>query len=255
MIKGDHLTSARFVFDHHGLYVGNGEVIHYPGFSEGVAMGEVEKTTLEKFEAGHGSEVKNHLISLYDAEERVDRAFSEVGQDSYNLIFNNCEHFVNWCFNGLKTSTQVNNVAAGALVTINECDNLRDAVKIAIESALELSKAIKTKRAEEAIVSAALKSAAITSEYANTRDVAITVSKIAQEVSRLVIDKPAQEVVTSFLAKSIASSPASSYAGVTAAATVFGLNTASTVTATTFVGVVGMGTLSTVALPFALKVT
>ena len=35
MQTGDHLISPRPGFTHHGLYVGNNEVIHYAGYSSG----------------------------------------------------------------------------------------------------------------------------------------------------------------------------------------------------------------------------
>lgn len=121
MIKGDHLVSSRLGYSHHGLYIGNGEVIHYSGFSELFDKGSIEVTTLEDFEQGRGSFVENHFVSVYDADERVERACSKLGEDSYNLLFNNCEHFVNWCFNGFKTSSQVNNAVVGlAKVVANE---------------------------------------------------------------------------------------------------------------------------------------
>ena len=100
MIKGDHLVSSRLGYDHHGLYIGDGEVIHYSGFSELFDKGSIEITTLEDFEQGSNSSVKNHIVTVYNADERLERAYSKLGEDSYNLIFNNCEHFVNWCFNG-----------------------------------------------------------------------------------------------------------------------------------------------------------
>lgn len=117
MIKGDHLVSPRTGYDHHGLYVGDEKVIHYSGFSEFLNKGSIEITTLEKFENGHGSTVKKHIFSVFDAEERVKRAYSKIGEDSYNLLFNNCEHFVHWCFNDFNSSSQVNNTTV-AVTTI-----------------------------------------------------------------------------------------------------------------------------------------
>ena len=41
MQAGDHLVSPRPGFTHHGLYVGNNEVIHYAGYSSGEESGAV----------------------------------------------------------------------------------------------------------------------------------------------------------------------------------------------------------------------
>lgn len=44
---------------------------------------------------------------LYSPKETVERAKSRLGEDKYNLAFNNCEHFAVWCKTGLKESSQV----------------------------------------------------------------------------------------------------------------------------------------------------
>jgi Lecithin retinol acyltransferase len=52
------------------------------------------------------------------AEERTEaarRAESKVGHRAYNLFWNNCEHFANWCATGLAFSQQVIEVARRVL--------------------------------------------------------------------------------------------------------------------------------------------
>ncbi len=157
MKKGDHLVSPRIGYDHHGLYIGGGEVIHYSGFSEAFDKGSIEITSLEEFEQGNGSKVKNHIVSVYDADKRVERAFSKLGEDSYSLIFNNCEHFVNWCFNGFKTSSQVNNVTATAVLA-NEYLKRKGAQTAASVLTQQVTRATATKTAQTALASAVVKS-------------------------------------------------------------------------------------------------
>ncbi len=120
MEKGDHLVSPRIGYIHHGLYIGSGQVIHYSGFSEILDKGSIEVTSIEDFTQENSCRVKNHLGAIYDAEERVERAYSKLGEDSYNLIFNNCEHFVTWCFNGIKSSSQINSALSTAATVANE---------------------------------------------------------------------------------------------------------------------------------------
>ena len=48
--------------------------------------------------------------SLYSPKETVERAKSRLGEDKYNLAFNNCEHFALWCKTGLKESSQIEDV-------------------------------------------------------------------------------------------------------------------------------------------------
>ena len=52
---------------------------------------------------------------LYSPEETVARARSRLGETSYNLLTNNCEHFAIWCKTGVSESLQVNNML-GALL-------------------------------------------------------------------------------------------------------------------------------------------
>lgn len=47
---------------------------------------------------------------LYSPMETVKRAYSRLGETSYDLISNNCEHFAIWCKTGISESYQVNAV-------------------------------------------------------------------------------------------------------------------------------------------------
>lgn len=47
---------------------------------------------------------------IYSPEETVERAKSRIGENKYNLAFNNCEHFALWCKTGVHESTQVEDV-------------------------------------------------------------------------------------------------------------------------------------------------
>lgn len=117
MERGDHLVSPRFGYDHHGLYLGDNEVIHYSGFSDAFDKGSIEITSLENFEQDKGSRVEDHLCPIFDVDERINRAYSKLGEDSYNLLFNNCEHFVTWCIFGTHSSDQVNKRVAATVAT------------------------------------------------------------------------------------------------------------------------------------------
>ncbi len=52
---------------------------------------------------------------LYTPEETVARARSRLGETSYNLFTNNCEHFAIWCKTGVSESLQVNNMLGSLL--------------------------------------------------------------------------------------------------------------------------------------------
>lgn len=106
---GSHLVSPRMGFNHHGLYIGNGRVIHYSGMARTLSCrdilklpgliryGAVVKTSLKRFCDGHGFRVLEHPNAKFTGEAAVERAKKRLYERSYYLYGNNCEHFVNWC--------------------------------------------------------------------------------------------------------------------------------------------------------------
>ena len=107
---GSHIKTYRTGYSHHGIYCGNGQVVHYSGFAQAFKKGSLEITTLERF---LGSEKKYYVIkypankAMFSAKDIVRRALSRIGEDRYNLVFNNCEHFAAWCVTGKSESKQV----------------------------------------------------------------------------------------------------------------------------------------------------
>lgn len=67
-------------------------------------------TSLSQFSKGDLVTVDASEKAEYDRAEIVKRALSAVGtkRGSYNLLSNNCEHFVNWCRCGKLVSHQKN---------------------------------------------------------------------------------------------------------------------------------------------------
>lgn len=104
---GAHLTTARRGYNHHGVYVGRGRVVHYSGLSGLWQCGPVEEVSLSRFVNGHPVRIIDHLESQYSPEEIVWRARSRLGENDYRLLTNNCEHFCNWCLSGISRSAQV----------------------------------------------------------------------------------------------------------------------------------------------------
>jgi hypothetical protein len=116
---GDHLISNRGLYCHHGIYSGNGKVIHYSGFSDGTQTGPVEEVSLEHFHKEHDYRVCDHLSREYNGVESIQRARLRIGENLYSLTDNNCEHFVNHCIEGQARSKQVQKAltATATLVT------------------------------------------------------------------------------------------------------------------------------------------
>ena len=101
-----HLTSRRGIYRHHGIYVGNGRVIHYAGLARGLRPGPVEEVSLEQFARGRQVCVRTDP-ARFDRAEVVRRARRRLGEAQYRLLTNNCEHFCQWCLCGDSRSDQV----------------------------------------------------------------------------------------------------------------------------------------------------
>ncbi|MGE7673496.1 lecithin retinol acyltransferase family protein [Lysinibacillus sp. NPDC094403] len=92
--RAQHLKVNRLCYSHHALSIDEYEVIHYQD-------GEVKIESIESF--AKGAEI--YILAtprLYKKDEVIARAYSKLGEKKYNLIFNNCEHFVRWTLNGDK---------------------------------------------------------------------------------------------------------------------------------------------------------
>ncbi|MFP0198878.1 lecithin retinol acyltransferase family protein [Pseudomonas sp. PHC1] len=103
---GAHLVSPRKVYLHHGIYLGNGNIAHYSGFSVSLRPGPIEITNIVKFSNGKPVWIF-HEHSNFTNDEIANRAQSRVGECEYKILSNNCEHFCNWCIRGNSQSTQV----------------------------------------------------------------------------------------------------------------------------------------------------
>ena len=104
---GAHLVTPRSWYDHHGIYVGDGRVVHYAGFCQGYHAGPVEEVSLADFECGQGFRIRAHGRTVFSGDEIAARARSRVGEYGYKLLANNCEHFCEWCVTGRSRSRQV----------------------------------------------------------------------------------------------------------------------------------------------------
>lgn len=105
LTPGMHVVAHRIGYQHHGIYIGDGQVVAYL-LDTGVTV-----CSWSTFADGDKVTVYEHDDALYSADEIVDRALDRVGEDDYNLVFNNCEHFANWCITGQAKSYQVREVA------------------------------------------------------------------------------------------------------------------------------------------------
>lgn len=131
---GDHVFVDRSVlgiklYEHHGIYVGDDMVVHYNGLARGIVLekscfeeilsnvvpldkrniAKVEMTSLEEFASGDTWQIKEHANAPFSGQDIALCAKARVGEQKYNLLINNCEHFCNECVFGEHVSEQVQN--------------------------------------------------------------------------------------------------------------------------------------------------
>ena len=105
MATADHLQVPRRhgLFNHHGIDLGDGTVAHY------LEGREILRSSVSEFSQGEVVSVMDHADAS-PAGVTLRRAMSRLGEQNYNLLFNNCEHFATWCKTGRHRSEQVDSV-------------------------------------------------------------------------------------------------------------------------------------------------
>ena len=102
MAAADHLQVPRQhgLFNHHGIDLGDGSVAHY------LEGREILRSSREDFSQGQPLSVIHHA-GASPVGVTLRRAMSRIGEQNYNLLFNNCEHFATWCKTGRHRSGQI----------------------------------------------------------------------------------------------------------------------------------------------------
>ena len=105
MATADHLQVPRRhgLFNHHGIDLGDGTVAHY------LEGREILRSPFADFSQEEVVSVTEHTDAS-PAGVTLRRAMSRLGEQNYNLLFNNCEHFATWCKTGRHRSGQVDSV-------------------------------------------------------------------------------------------------------------------------------------------------
>jgi HRAS-like suppressor 3 len=107
LLVGAHVATPRRGYVHHGIYVGDGRVVHYSGLAHGLRGGPIEMTTLDEFTRGRPLWEIAESSRRFSGTETARRALTRIGEDRYHLLTNNCEHFTAWCLHGIARSQQV----------------------------------------------------------------------------------------------------------------------------------------------------
>jgi hypothetical protein len=107
----EHILCVRWfgAYLHHGVYVGGDTVVHYTGTPGNKTDAAVKSTPLDEFSEGGTIHRVVHSDGL-PARETIRRARSRVGEQKYDLVSNNCEHFARWCKTGEHRSEQTDGI-------------------------------------------------------------------------------------------------------------------------------------------------
>ena len=102
MAAADHLQVPRQhgLFHHHGIDLGDGTVAHY------LEGREILRSPVDAFRQEQPITVIEHDAASTTG-VTLRRAMSRIGEQNYNLLFNNCEHFATWCKTGRHRSGQI----------------------------------------------------------------------------------------------------------------------------------------------------
>lgn len=126
MKPGDHLVVPLFAgLTHHGIYLGNGRVVHWdsglPGrvglfaLLFGPTKARIRETSLNRFSSGRRPRIRRYRLCL-DGATVVARARARIGEQGYDLFVNNCEQLATWCKKGRHSSRQVHGARRRALL-------------------------------------------------------------------------------------------------------------------------------------------
>ena len=125
---GARLVVIRHGYRHHGIYAGRGRVIHYAGRIR-YPRGRIEEISLEDFTENHPVQVGS-VRDGCSAEDILRRARSRLGECSYDVLRNNCEHFCNWCQVGESRSQQVESLAKPMRILVSAAAALTGLVAV-----------------------------------------------------------------------------------------------------------------------------
>jgi ribosomal protein L37E len=86
--------------------------VQYGGLSCALRRGPVEEVSLSQFAQGRSIWIRTSESTWLDPDEVVQRARRRLGENSYHVLTNNCEHFCEWCVRGEHRSYQVDALIA-----------------------------------------------------------------------------------------------------------------------------------------------
>ncbi|MBQ9572163.1 MAG: lecithin retinol acyltransferase family protein [Acidaminococcaceae bacterium] len=184
---GDIICVHRIGYEHYGVYAGDNKVIHYDidpsdhykicvhqapmeEFLNGSLVYSIcefpkvygrptEEIPFAEFRKKFAHPEKAQTLwdvlkisnyHLYTPEETVIRARERIGESSYNLWTNNCEHFAIWCKTGISESHQIEDLMSAMAETGRQIRRgLQAGLEIAADFAEEVGKRIEQREKDQ----------------------------------------------------------------------------------------------------------
>lgn len=130
LYPGAHIRVGFDHFYHHGIYVGNDEVVQF-GLPYDICDDSKEikvvKSSLQEFCANKTVFIevyvftKKELKTKLKDEDIVLNAINSIGEGGYSILSNNCEHFANKCVFGVKKSAQIEEIYEQVSKMLEKC--------------------------------------------------------------------------------------------------------------------------------------
>jgi len=112
---GSHIYVHKKSSTFHGIYIGNNQVIHYSGITNGYQTGPVTKVNIAYFSGMGTVYTRNYNKSTFTPIDIVNRAKSKLGQNLYIMQSLSCEDFCSWAVNNNEKSSYANKPASRPL--------------------------------------------------------------------------------------------------------------------------------------------
>lgn len=177
MSRGDQiyvmrpLLNMEGVYEHHGIDCGDDTVIHY---SKATTTPTISRTSYTTFSWGNPVYTKQYSVSFIP-DVVIERAESRLGEQHYDLLSNNCEHFAMWCKTGKNESSQLANYGLDAGLT-----NLGGSRRLMQEAAQSGNPIEALQLFEQALTNVAIARAQLQAQYTQAQKDTDTWHQVAQ---------------------------------------------------------------------------
>ncbi len=124
---GDIIRVKVKFYHHYGIFADTDRVIQF-GMPDntGADPETIEVTITDIYTFLNGGDLETAVLdrteqrARYSPERSVENALSRVGERGYNILHNNCEHFVNECVFGVSKSDFLENARKGIIKKLSK---------------------------------------------------------------------------------------------------------------------------------------